>query len=316
MQNDLWLIGAGSMARHYARVLNARQRSYTVVGRGEDSARAFESETGHEVIRGGLSSFLHRNVKPADAAILAVPVLQLKPLASQLIAAGIKKILLEKPGGVDSDEIGSLHKMASERQTDVWVAYNRRFYQSVMAAKKLAAEDGGVVSLSFEFTEWAHEIEALPTDMRVKERWFLANSSHVADLAFYLGGGPREIQCFTAGSLSWHSSASVFAGAGITEHNALFTYNANWASAGRWGVEILSPKRRLILRPLERLQIQKKGTVVIEMASDIDYTLDETYKAGLYAQTEAFLQEHPVGLCSLREQIQHLDVYNRIAGYK
>ena len=65
---------------------------------------------------------------------------------------------------------------------------------------------------------------------------------HVVDLAFYLCGKPDEISCYTTGGLNWHSAASVFAGAGITKKNVLFSYNANWGAPGRWGVEIMTKK--------------------------------------------------------------------------
>jgi hypothetical protein len=32
----------------------------------------------------------------------------------------------------------------------------------------------------------------------------------------------------------------VFAGAGVADNDALFSYHANWAAPGRWCVEILT----------------------------------------------------------------------------
>ena len=78
----------------------------------------------------------------------------------------------------------------------------------------------------------------------------------MVDLAFNLGGIPKELSSFTAGSLDWHPSAAVFSGAGISENGAPFNYRANWESAGRWGVEVLTKEHKLILRPMEKLQIQ------------------------------------------------------------
>ena len=52
-----------------------------------------------------------------------------------------------------------------------------------------------------------------------------------------------------------------FSGAGISISGALFSYQANWQSAGRWSVEILTKKNRLILCPLEELKVQKRGVL-------------------------------------------------------
>lgn len=51
---DCWLIGAGSMARDYAKVLQGLGQGFEVIGRGPESAKTFEQETGVRVRQGGL----------------------------------------------------------------------------------------------------------------------------------------------------------------------------------------------------------------------------------------------------------------------
>ena len=96
------------------------------------------------------------------------------------------------------------------------------------------------------------------------EKFFLCNSSHVVDLVFYLFGEPKIINSYTSGGLKWHPSSSIFSGCGQTTKDILFTYNANWSSAGRWGVEIILDNSKLFLKPLEKLYIQKKGDLNFE----------------------------------------------------
>ena len=170
----------------------------------------------------------------------------------QLLQANVKRVLVEKPAGLNCDQIRKVADETKKQKAEVLVAYNRRFYASTLKAKEFLKEDGGVTSFNFEFTEWSHEIEKLKKAPGVKENWFLANSTHVVDLAFYLGGKPKEICCYTGGGLEWHPTASIFAGAGVSETGALFSYQANWESAGRWSLEILTKKHRLIFRPLEK----------------------------------------------------------------
>ena len=148
-----------------------------------------------------------------------------------------------------------------------------------------------------------------------KERWFLSNSSHVADLAFFLGGKPSSLSSYTSGSLKWHNSGAVFCGSGVTENGALYSYSANWDGPGRWGVDLQTKDTRLILRPLEKLQIQKKGSVAIEMA-DIDDSYDIDFKPGLYRMVNAFLGNDKSSLCTLEEQIKAFDYYTKIANYR
>jgi len=70
----------------------------------------------------------------------------LAPAAIQLIKSGFKNILLEKPAGLNEQEIKELAQTASHYNATVLVAYNRRFYASVLKAKEIIEQDGGVTS--------------------------------------------------------------------------------------------------------------------------------------------------------------------------
>jgi len=179
--------------------------------------------------------------------------------------------------------------------------------------KKIIQEDGGCFTAQFDFTEWSHVIEKIDMPSELKENWFLANSTHVIDLAFYLIGKPTEMYAQHQGELSWHKP-SKFSGSGITDRNVLFHYGANWESAGRWGIEITTAKRKLIFCPLERLKIQKKGTIDIVTLENIDYKKDQDFKAGIYNQTKTFIHGEMDGLKPLREQVLDFKYYNKILG--
>lgn len=315
MNKSVWLIGSGGMAVDYVKVLQALDLEFSIIGRGEQSAKACRDATGCEVIQGGLVGYL--SIKPSvpTHAIVAVGVEKLHETTLQLLDYGVQNLLVEKPAGLNKQEVEAVYLKSKEKNARVYVAYNRRFYASVLKAQGILAEDGGVTSFNFEFTEWAHEIEKLSKAEGVKEHWLLGNSTHVVDLAFYLGGKPKELSAFTSGSLAWHPAASVFSGAGISESGALFSYQANWESAGRWSVEMLTKNHRLILRPMEKLQIQKKGSIAVEFA-ECDYALDETFKPGLFLQTKNFINNIDDGMCSIEYHIGMMDKYNQIAGYK
>lgn len=313
MQNVL-LVGSGPMAIEYAKVLRSLSIDMTVVGRGPASASAFKEATGNTVAEGGLEAWLGRNASLPSHAIITVGEASLGRSTLMLLDRGVKQILVEKPGGATAAEIGLAHRKAAERSAQVFVAYNRRFYASVAKAEEFIRDDGGVTSFNFEFTEWSHVIKDLVKEPGVKENWFLHNSTHVIDLAFFLGGKPRELSCFSGGSLPWHPSGSVYAGAGMSEQGAFFSYQANWEAPGRWGVEILTRKHRLFFRPLEKLQVQKIGSVAIEFVP-IDDALDTGYKAGLYRQTQAFLNGDRKRLCTIQEQAALVDTYCKMANY-
>lgn len=308
------LVGSGPMAIEYAKILRSMNITPITVGRGAASAEKFTAETGLPVAVGGIDAWLVDNAGSLpERAIVAAGEKWVGVITSALLARGVRSLLVEKPGGYDAKDIRAVHAKAAEAGAAVYVGYNRRFYASVEAAKKIIAEDGGVTSFNFEFTEWSHVISGIEKEDGVKEQWFLSNSTHVIDLAFYLGGKPSEMVSFSAGSLGWHPAGSVFAGAGKTDAGAIFSYQANWEAPGRWGLEILTRKHRLIFRPLEKLQIQKIGSVAIE-GVDIDDRLDKDFKPGLYKQVRAFLGGQGDLLPSLTQQVAMLDWYLKIRG--
>ncbi len=313
-QSTILLVGSGPMAVEYAKVFKSQGITPVVVGRGTSSAEKFTAETGLPVSLGGVDAWLAdtSNQLP-ERAVVAVGEKWIGATAKALMERGVRHLLLEKPGGHDAADIRSVYEKARETGTEVYVGYNRRFYAAVEAAKKIIQGDGGVTSFNFEFTEWGHVISAIEKEEGVKEQWFLSNSTHVIDLAFYLGGTPAELSAYSTGRLDWHPTASVFAGAGRTADGAIFSYQANWEAPGRFSVEMLTRKHRLIFRPLEKLQIQNIGSVAVE-AVEIDDSLDKGFKPGLYKQVEAFVGERTDLLPTISDQVEMLDWYLRIRG--
>lgn len=305
-EKKIWLIGAGEMASEYARVLDDLSCEYEVYGRGKASAVSFQNETGHRVITNGYDD---KNV--ADYAIVAVSISSLKQVAIELSELGVGKILLEKPGGLNFEEINKVKDIAEKRGTEIFIGYNRRFYASVIRAKEIIAEDNGVQSFSFDFTEWAHVVEKLDLPAEEFSNWLLANSSHVIDLAFYLGGDPEEMINYVSGQLPWYKYASSFSGAGKTKRGATFSYRADWCSAGRWSVNIFTNKHRLIFEPMEKLMIQNKGSVEIQ-EEIINDDLDIRFKPGLYLQTKAFLNNDQTSLLNISDHIERVKWYEKI----
>lgn len=302
------------MAQAYFEVLAHMEQPVTVIGRSAKSAQQFSTRFDKEVVTGGLRSFLAITPDVPAQAIVAVDVNSLADTCEQLIRFGVKRILLEKPGALTLNKLHTLAELARASDTQVFIAYNRRFFASSLRAQQIIEEDGGVLSFDIELTEWAHKIAPLSLPENVKQRWIIANTSHVIDLAFFLGGEPESMQCFQRGSLDWHRSAAAITGAGVTRQGALFSYQGNWRSAGRWGLEISTAKRRLRLTPMETLSQQRVGTVNWQLV-DIDDDADNTFKPGLFAQVTDFLKGDTSLLCDLTEQCQRLRWYEQIGGY-
>ncbi|MEY2371398.1 Gfo/Idh/MocA family oxidoreductase [Lysinibacillus capsici] len=284
------LVGSGYMSREYTKILQALNISFRVIGRGEESARTFENELKIKVEIGGLEKCFCNQPIPTHA-IIATTVESLEENAIFLLEQGVKNILLEKPGAVTQEGITRIATIAKNKDANVYIAYNRRFYSSVLEAKKRILDDGGLTSFLFEFTEWGHIVKKSNKTKFQLENWFTINSTHVLDTAFYFGGKPKEISCYVQGQTDWHPSGCIYTGSGITEKNILFSYHANWAAPGSWKLELLTKKNRYIFRPFEKLHVQKVGELIINEIN-IDEKLDILFKPGLFRQTESFLKKN------------------------
>lgn len=312
MNNLIWIVGAGGIAIEYAKILKSLGRDFIVIGRGETSAVKFKEATGIEPILGGLENYLKTTPELPEKAINCVRASDLGKTNICLSNYGVKCILSEKPGCLP-EEVEAVRNAVAKNGTTIYIAYNRRFYASVFAAEKIIKEDGGLLSFNFEFTEWAHVIEASSTIPEIeKNNLFITNSTHVVDLAFFLGGEPKEMTCYQNGSVGWHTPSN-FAGSGISDKGVLFSYNANWNAPGRWAVELLTAKHRIYLKPMEQLQLQDKGSVKVYPV-EIDDHLDKEFKPGFYLQTKAFLEDTVERLCTLKQQIERINtVYRKIS---
>jgi predicted dehydrogenase len=305
MSNSILLVGAGRMGVAYARVLVALERKPIAVCRSSATAEAYADRTGLSAVAGGLRAYLAGVDAIPDEAIVAVDVDQLANVTEALIEAGVRRILVEKPGGLNYVEIARVARAAERAAVKVLVGYNRRFYASTRRALEVIAEDGGVSSVVFDFTEVARIVPQLKQAAAVKAAWGLANSSHVMDLAFFMAGDPVKLECQVGGSLPWHPSAAVFCGFGRTKTGALFSYHADWRAPARWGVDLRTPLRRLIMCPLETLKIQTwEGFDQREEPLDVE--IDRTYKPGLLRQVDAFLNANDTLLVDISQQAERV----------
>lgn len=305
------LIGCGSMARAYLLVLRSLDVPFIVIGRQPETAEQFRTETGITPIIGGLAKYLTGGVT-LRRAIVAVDVPNLQEVCEILLSHGVCDILVEKPAGISPESVSAIARQAQRVRARVIVAYNRRYFASVRMARRMIDEDGSATSCCFDFTERAHDIVQRDIDRRIKQNWFYANSTHVLDLAFFLAGVPVTLTANTAGGLDWHPAGAIFIGCGSTDAGALFSYHANWTGPGRWGVEVMTSRHRLVLQPLEELRVQRIGSFTLDVIPGED-DLDQRFKPGLYRQTSAFLSGEDDGsLLRIEEHSKRMAIYAKI----
>ena len=312
IKKNIWLLGSGQMSLEYFKVLRKLNCKFKIIGRGLNSSRKFKKKTNYDVDTNGLNYNIRKYGAP-KVAIIAVSADQLSNVTKSLIKAGTKRLLVEKPGSLNIYDLKKIKRLSNVKKSKTYIAYNRRFYDSVIQAEKIIYKDGGLKSISFDFTEWSSKIKKLNINSSIKKKWLISNSSHVIDLAFYFCGVPKIWSYWSSGNLEWHQKAR-FCGAGVSNKGVLFSYLSDWSSSGRWGIELMTLRHKLKLRPMEKLEVMRLNS--LNTKSYKQKNLDLKFKPGLFLQTKAFLNNEDNKLCSIEDQVKNFDIYYKIAGYK
>ena len=310
------IIGAGWMAEQYCIALTQMGiRDVCVVSRSEKSAVTCCEKFGFQPFHGGYEKCLPE-LGTFDLVIVATPVHELKPAAMRAVECGNKNILVEKPGSLYSSELFEWAKQSDDRNARIRIAYNRLVYPNLCKLKELVQSEGGITSCRYTFTELIHTINFNNNKPNVYERWGIANSLHVISMAHDLIGQPKEMQTYQFGKLKWHPSGDRFVGAGVTHENIPFSYHADWSSAGRWGIEILTPQNAYRLIPLEQLYRCKKGTFNWELVETTAAFPD--VKQGIAEEVVIMLSpilEKIIPLVTLAKAAEYTKLAEEVLGY-
>lgn len=311
MKNIL-IVGAGYMAQEYFNYLVTTNNFLTIIGRKKNKINLNEKKYKNiSILYGGIENS-KIDFKQFTHAIVAVNEKYCFSVVSLLIRNKIKNILVEKPGAKNIHELKKLQKIELQSKSKIYIAYNRRFYESVKFVKDLVKKDKGIISTSFSFTEWIDKIESAKFEKYLKKKWFYFNSLHLIDLIFYLIGDPKLIFSKSA-KKNKNFTRSLYLGFGVSKKNIHFSYHSNWESAGRWSIFLFTKKRNIILSPLEQVQIQNRNSIKIEFLK-FNSKRDEKFKPGIPGMIDCFLSSKK-DLMKLKEYIQKFKVYSKIAGY-
>jgi predicted dehydrogenase len=310
------LIGAGYMAEQYCMALSAMGiRDVTVCSRTEQSAKKCSQKYLYHPVHGGYELCLPQ-LGTFDLVIIATPVHDLMPATLLALQHGNRNILVEKPASLYSDELTNWSNMNNDMHARIRVAFNRLTYPNLVKLKELVEKEGGITSCRYTFTERIHTINFNNNKPDCYARWGISNSLHVISMAHFLIGLPQELSCYHCGGLDWHPSGSRFVGSGITVNNVPFSYHADWDSAGRWGIEVMTLKNAYSLIPLEGLNFCPKGTFTWEKVDfEVAYSNVKHGVAELIAVMLDPSLESQITLVNLEQAREYINLAEKICNY-
>lgn len=127
------LVGAGGIGKTWARALvgDAALQVSVVVDTNERAAKERANELGCAYVTDWHEALMHN----IDAAIIAVPHVNLAPISEDFLEAG-KHVLCEKPGGISSQEVSENVNLAKKKGLVYMPGFNHRYHAGYLEAKK------------------------------------------------------------------------------------------------------------------------------------------------------------------------------------
>ncbi|MCX8059003.1 MAG: gfo/Idh/MocA family oxidoreductase [Spirochaetes bacterium] len=314
------IIGAGYMCEEYYKTLKGLNiNDIYIVGRNEKNILKMKNNFNiQNTFIGGFENFLinYNDKIFFDLIINTVNVENLFYINKLILNSNLGNLILsEKPACLNIKEAKMLNKIAKNKKKNFFIAYNRRFYSSVLKVREII-ETNKIESLFFSFNEILERIDEINYPKLIKQNLIISNSSHVIDLVLNIIGNPKILNAFFT-KKSENYNYYIYYGLGVSEKNIPFIYHSNWLSKGRWLIEIYCKEFKLILCPLEKLTIQKDnfGRELEIINEDED---DIKFKPGLKKMLEALMNKNKLYdlLCTIDELEKKLLIYQKIGGIK
>lgn len=282
----LGFVGAGYMAQEHAKVFRYLGCQISAVTSRLGSPKLLEFQKQHEGTRIYDSWTEMISSKKLDAIVVCTPPETSRETFQLLLSTGIPA-LIEKPGAVDSKDLDALIR----RNSQLYFAYNRRFYESILHLRNLVSEKG-----FFNF-------DLIESDLKSKNdrtQILKNNSVHMFDLIRFLIPEP------TLNFVSSDSSGSNFiykiedlenSSVGILRvsfgaiRNQQITWDSVNLSVTVKPIEYLTAANSFeVSEPTADLPIRRYVPIMSTSEFPSSVLVDTTFKPGILGQAVEFLK--------------------------
>lgn len=298
------LIGAGNMGQqHYHHLKSLTQATLCAVADPGPQAADLAAQWGV----GYFSDYrqMLEHVKP-EAVIIANPNTLHVSTALDCLAAGVP-VLLEKPVGVDMDEVRQLVAVSKATGVPVLVGHHRRHNPLIVRARELL-QSGALGRLTTVTALW---------QLRKPDRYFetswrresgagmlLTNLIHDLDLLRHLCGEVRQVQAITSNAVRGFANEDCAAVLLQFDSGALGSLTGSDAVAAPWSWELDAGENPVYPRQADQpcyLLAGTGGALSIPQLKRWHYAdVDGGWHQPLLAVQESFCADE-----ALRLQLQH-----------
>jgi len=280
---NLGIIGAGNIANEHVKVIKEIKglNLYAITSKSNISAKKLFEKNKFKILHNDYKCLAKD--KKVDAFLVLVPPDEIYKICSYL--ANFKKpIFLEKPAGLNIDEIIKLNKIFNKKKVTNMIGFNRRFYSIFHKGIKIINKYGKINTVIIEGHERHWHLKNLKIKKKYLKNWEMINSIHNIDLIrFFLG----EINRVTSQNLEVKKNNKKNYASIIRSKNNLSNclYLSDWSTSEGWSIKLLGKNITVIFKPLENgiwFDNSQKIKKILPEKNDIKF------KAGFYKQMKYF----------------------------
>ena len=281
MKCNVAIIGAGYTAREHLKAFSdiPGVKIVGIFSRTRSKAEALAQEYKITYVCSSVSELYEKT--RADLIVVTVNELSMKSICSDCFKFPWVS-LLEKPAGFNCMEAEEILTMAREKNRKVYVALNRRFYSSTRTMVMDLINMEGDRFIRVQDQEDQHAAIEAGQPKVVVDNWMYANSIHLIDYFRILGRGK-----ITKVSPVIHWNPDHPGNVIATIHydsGDVGLYEGIWNAPSPWVVNVISPKKRWELRPIEQANFQNYGERKITPVEPDP--IDQEFKPGFRLQAE------------------------------
>ena len=216
-----------------------------------------------------------------DAALVLVNHDQIYNISKFLLKNKIN-LFIEKPPGLNLDEMKSLNNLSKKNRLINMVGFNRRFYSNVEYIKKNEKKYGKLNGFNVECNERYWLLKKIKTNKELKD-WIYCNSSHVINLLLYFCEGLYKVKTFKfKGKLPF---IERFVSILKSKSNIIGSINFFSNSPGGWKIKLYYENVTVDLYNLEQGLIINRKFKEKKIPQNRE---DKIYKPGFYSQAKYF----------------------------
>ena len=249
---------------------------------------------------------LHDIVDDYDAIMIAVDIDVTFEILNNLMEIN-KPILVEKPISIKSKEI---EKIIEKNNDKIFVAYNRRYYNSVEWAKNFIQSKSNVSATFF-----------IPERNKLN---FYHNSSHIIDLLNYFF---KDLKLENTTHFIINEKLAGLTAIFKTKRGDIINLISNWNAPSNFKIEVIHEDEKMELNPIEKAHFYK-GMEVIEPTKEdpirkympklikVSENEDE-FKPGFYKQASIFynfVKDNQLDkrMCTLKQAKNNIETIEKL----